>query len=220
MIGHNKRGRKVSNKTKRKLSLKQKGKYLGKNNPNWKGGYFTNDIPLYNNFFKRLSFIDECRRNKNDKQVLEVKCSYCNKWFIPKIGAVYHRLLCLENIGGESRFYCSDDCKNKCEIYSTHAIDFINKKDDNIEIYTDQEYKVFREFVLKRDNYKCQYCEKEATDVHHERPKKLEPFFALDPDFAWSCCKECHREKGHRTGSMCDINELRNIECSNKGRMK
>jgi hypothetical protein len=64
--------------------------------------------------------------------------------------------------------------------------------------YTQSEYNQFRNYVLERDKYKCQYCGKSADHVHHEKPQKLEPFFALDPDLAWSVCKKCHYEKGHK----------------------
>jgi len=210
--GHTNRGKKFSIETRKKISKSRIGRFKGIYNPNWKGGYFTKNIPLHDNFFEKISFADECRRNEKDNKILEVRCTHCNKWFIPKMGDVYHRLLCLENIGGESRFYCSEKCKNKCEIFSSHANDFINKQ-NNIKSYTDQEYKIFRQVVLERDDYICQFCGKVATDVHHERPQKIEPFFALDPDFAWSCCGKCHREKGHRTETNCDVNILRNIVC-------
>ena len=78
--------------------------------------------------------------------------------------------------------------------------------------YTNEEYETFRNFVLERDSYICQFCGDEATDVHHERPQKLEPFFALDPDYAWSCCKECHYEKGHK--DECSTGNLAQIICN------
>ena len=53
-------------------------------------------------------------------------------------------------------------------------------------------------------------------DVHHERPQKLEPFFALDPDFSWSCCKKCHREKGHESDTECDVKEIRKVNCKER----
>ena len=61
--GHNKRGIKLTESTKDKISLSRQGKYNGKNNPNWKGGYFIKGIPLYNNFVERLHFV------KNSEEV-------------------------------------------------------------------------------------------------------------------------------------------------------
>lgn len=208
--GHTNRGKKFSIETRRKISKSRIGKFKGVDNPNWKGGYFSKGLPLYDNFFEKLSFVDDCRKNKKDNKILEVRCTNCNEWFIPKMGDIYHRLLCLENIGGESRFYCSEQCKNSCEIYSSHANDFINKQ-PSVKPYTDQEYKIFRQVVLERDDYICQFCGEAGTTVHHERPKKLDPFFSLDPDFAWSCCEKCHYEKGHK--DECSTGNLAKMKC-------
>jgi len=60
----------------------------------------------------------------------------------------------------------------------------------------------------------CEYgCGKEATDVHHIRPQKLEPFFSLDPDYGLACCEECHYKYGHKTGSECSTGNLAQIAC-------
>ena len=64
---------------------------------------------------------------------------------------------------------------------------------DNVYKYSKR-----RECFRHQGTEKCLACDEPATDVHHERPQKLEPFFALDPDFAWSCCEKCHYEKGHK----------------------
>ena len=179
------KGKYVSNETRKKISKSRLGKYKGKNNPNWKGGYLSKGIPVYDNFKDKL--VEEIRRSSFDKNILEVKCSYnkCRKWFIPKAGDVYHRVECLNDINGigEGNLYCSDKCKQECSIFGLHYDPFEKKEDLNI-IYTQDEYNQFRKFVLERDNYECQYCGKKAEHVHHERPQKLEPFFALDPDLA------------------------------------
>jgi 5-methylcytosine-specific restriction endonuclease McrA len=78
-------------------------------------------------------------------------------------------------------------------------------------IYTQDEYETFRQEVLKRDDYKCQYCENKAEHVHHIRPQKLEPFFSLDPDYAISVCKDCHYKYGHQ--DECSTGNIANIIC-------
>ena len=104
------------------------------------------------------------------------------------------RIRALNNFkSGEQRIYCSDECKIKCPIFGKRTIINNSKKS-----YTSTEYNIFRLHILERDNYECQFCGEKATDVHHEKPQKLEPFFSLDPDFAWSCCKECHYKYGHK----------------------
>jgi len=132
-------------------------------------------------------------------------------WFTPTNVQLAERVRALETKTGSDGcyFYCSDKCKDECPLYNLQ-----HDPNRNIEkIYTQQEYETFRKFVLERDDYKCQYCDEKATHIHHERPQKLEPFFALDPDFAWSCCKECHYKYGHKTGTECSTGNLANKIC-------
>lgn len=60
---------------------------------------------------------------------------------------------------------------------------------------------------------KCEICGELATHVHHGRPKKLEPFFVLDPDWGVSTCNKCHYKYGHPTGTECSTGRLANIQC-------
>ncbi|HUU87795.1 MAG TPA: hypothetical protein VMX17_08590 [Candidatus Glassbacteria bacterium] len=139
-----------------------------------------------------------------------VKCKNCNKYFKPTGTQLYERIRQLEKDYGNDGcyFYCSDQCKGECPLFNLKSDPF---KDKTIN-YTDEEYHQFREFVLDRDGYECQYCGKQAEHVHHERPQKLEPFFALDPDFAWSVCKECHYKYGHK--EECSTGQLSVIVCN------
>jgi 5-methylcytosine-specific restriction endonuclease McrA len=107
-----------------------------------------------------------------------------------------------------SYFYCSQECKDVCPLYNLQSDPFKNSK----KPYTESEYQQFRYHVLQRDNHKCQYCGEKAEHVHHERPQKLEPFFALDPDYAWSVCKKCHYEKGHT--NECSTGKLSSKICT------
>ncbi len=161
--------------------------------------YFKNNskhtIDHIQNKFKTFSKVEKIRYKPNTNKI-QVKCKKCNQWFIPTSGQFYERINQLEHPLGNDGcyFYCSNECKNKCSLYNLKTdIYKIDKK-----YYTKGEYNIFRRFVLNRDDYKCQYCDEKATDVHHERPQKLEPFFALDPDFAWSCCEKCHYKYGHK----------------------
>jgi len=163
-----------------------------------------------------FSQIEEMRYNPNKpkEKEIQVHCKNHNcpnskeqdGWFTPTKGQFSHRIYSLEQPSGfgESNFYCSEECKTTCVLFRLRSDPFKKTK----EYYTQQEYETFRQYVLKRDNYKCQYCENKATIVHHERAQKLEPFFALDPDFAWSCCKECHYKYGHKTGTECSTGNL------------
>jgi len=114
-----------------------------------------------------------------------------------------------ETGGGGSFFYCSQYCKTTCLAFNVHG----DPERDNQLPYTQEQLQTFRLEVLTRDNYICQYCGKLATIVHHEKPVKLYPESSLDPDYAWSCCEECHYEKGHKKGTACSTGNLAAVVC-------
>ena len=73
-------------------------------------------------------------------------------------------------------------------------------------------------YVLKHHGflnhkYKCVYCNKIAEHIHHIKPQKLEPFFALDPDYVISVCKDCHHEYSH-SDKDCTYGAIANTMCS------
>jgi 5-methylcytosine-specific restriction endonuclease McrA len=207
---------KISNKNSGKKRSKcviknMKKRMNGSGNNNWKGGYSINDIASYNTFAKQLTIEESPLRDKKDQNILTVLCSKCKKRFIPRLRDVAQRVRTLKGTAnGESRLYCSQECKTSCSVFNKSLYQDDHPKRD-IVLYTDDEYKTFREFVLKRDKYSCQFCEEQATDVHHERPRKLEPLFVLDPDYAWSCCEKCHYEKGHK--DECSTGRLAKVIC-------
>ena len=72
------------------------------------------------------------------------------------------------------------------------------RKYTNNKLFTENELRIWSNAVLIRADYKCEYCEGLATSAHHVRPKKLEPFEALDPDNGIACCNTCHYKYGHK----------------------
>jgi len=170
----------------------------------------------YKEKYPFLFIVEELRETKNGKIQVHCKNHECENskekggWFIPTYTQLYERIRQLEHINGwdGSYFYCSQYCKDTCELYNLKSDPY---KDTNLP-YTYKEYQTFRTFVLERDNHICQFCGEPATNIHHERPQKLEPFYALDPDFTWSCCEKCHYEKGHK--DECSTGNLSKIVCS------
>lgn len=162
--------------------------------------------------------IENIRYNPENDKEIQVHCKNHNcpnskekgGWFTPTYIQLYERIRQLEKDYGNGGcyFYCCDDCKNECPLYNLKSDPY---HQDDTKLYKTEEYKQFREFVLERDKYLCQYCGRNAEHVHHERPKKLEPFFSLDPDYAWSVCKECHYKYGHR--DECSTGKLAKLIC-------
>lgn len=178
-------------------------------------------IDYINEKYELFSKIEEMRYNpdKPGEKEIQVHCKNHNcinskergGWFTPTKIQLYERIRNIEQHGlDNSFFYCCDACKNECPLFNLHSDPFQTTE----KPYTASEYDQFREFVLERDDYKCQYCGDHAEEVHHERPQKLEPFFSLDPDLAWSVCKKCHRFYGHRKSSECSTGILSTVVCS------
>lgn len=193
-----------SKKTRRKMSIKSQGEKCNF----WKGGVTKLKIPLFNTYAHKISYAEEVRRNPEKDDWLQVKCTKCKEWFTPTAKAVTGRISSLNGGYGECRFYCSDVCKKECSVFKCKKYPRnFNVKSD----YTVSELNIWRKEILKRSNHLCEYCGKPANTAHHIRPKKLEPFFALDPDYGVACCKECHIRYGHR--DECSTGAIASVIC-------
>jgi hypothetical protein len=171
-----------------------------------------------------FSKIEEMRYNPDkplEEKEIQVRCKNHNcpnskeqdGWFTPTYIQLYERIRQLEKECGQGGcyLYCSQECKIECPLYNILSDPYEERK--KYKNYTEEEYDFFRKYVLERDNYICQYCGKLAEHVHHERSQKLEPFFALDPDLAWSVCEKCHYKYGHKKGSECSTGNLAKRHC-------
>ena len=202
----------VENKELCEYGCGQRAQFINKNGKLCCSEYITQcpnrttkyKIEDYKNKYLLFSRIEEMRYNPEHPGEIQVHCknNLCSNskeqggWFTPSKTQLYERCRSIEKFNLDySYFYCSDDCKEICPLYRSRGVDPLKERK---EFYTIEEYDIFREYVLQRDNFKCQYCEKKAEHVHHERPQKLEPFFSLDPDLAWSVCKNCHYKKAHK----------------------
>jgi hypothetical protein len=206
-------GKKHTEETCRKISIANKGKLsktkftterLKKRYP------FLFVVEELRDNFKNRTIQGRCKNHdcKNSKEK--------NGWFTLTYIQLYERIRALENPRGvaESNFYCSQECKNTCSLYGLRC----DPRKDTTKPHTPGELSVFIKHILNRDNYICCYCGKHANTVHHLRPQKLEPFFALDPDYSISCCKRCHYKYGHPTDSEYSTGNLSKIVCSEESK--
>jgi len=234
--------KKLSDETKRKMSESRKGLTHTKETKEkigiaHKGMIHSNKakkliskankkgISKYKTQYPIFSKVEEMRYNpdKPGKKEIQVHCKnhLCpnskkqDGWFTPTYQQIYERMRQLEHPEGTdgSYFYCCDECKFKCPLYKMQPSVIINQNNlPSVIQYTQEEHQTFRNEVLKRANYKCEYCGNKAIHVHHSRPQKLEPFYSLDPDFGIACCEKCHYEKGHK--DECSTGNLANKVCS------
>jgi hypothetical protein len=194
----------------------------GKNNPMFgKPSPNRYTINFLKNKYDVFSKIEEMRYNPNKpgEKEIQVHCKNHNcpnskekgGWFTPNNREIAERLRSVEFCGiDNSYFYCSDECKQTCILYGLRSDPF----KDNEKVYTEQEYNVWKQQVLKQDNYECQKCgSKENLHCHHINPIKTHPYIALDPENGIVLCQECHYEIGHK--DKCSTGNLANkqINC-------
>lgn len=182
----------------------------------WKGGVIQHNLPLYDTYAPQLNYAEEVRPfiNKDNIKLLGVKCTKCNKWFIPKRSAVITRISALvgrdSGRNRECRFYCSEECKNVCGIYRKRINCDINTKQKEYS-YTQEELQIWSQEVMTRANYACEICGEPVEHAHHIQPKKLEPGLALDPENGVALCRNCHHKYGH--SDECSTGKLANTIC-------
>jgi len=152
----------------------------------------------------------ECRRNEKDNNILEVKCMYCDRWFIPSKQLVKNKIKTINGQRtGESNLYCSDECKRACPTY------YRIKYPKDFKINTSREVQPeLRKLVLKRDNYTCQKCDTTNTELHchHYEGIEVNPVESADIDQCITLCKKCHNEV-HRK-DKCGIKDYKRGKCS------
>ena len=167
----------------------------GKGSPWWKGGY--GDIPRYDAYAPQLEPCEECRRQKEDPKILEVRCTQCRTWFTPTISEVKSRIKGINTNDG-NRFYCSDPCKQICPLFGMSAkqlmkLDAIAAGRIDLKELSNEVPAWIRKKVLELDDYTCQMCgSKDKLHVHHEIPQKRNLMLALDVDNCLSVCIPCH----------------------------
>jgi len=212
----------ISKKTKEEMAkpeIKKKLKdsrpnFKKENHPNWKGGYYTRKLPLYSTYMPQIVYAEECRKNKDDKNILEVKCAYCGVWFIPTITQIYERMRSLTGKNyGEQRLYCSEKCKKECPIFHQILYSKDNKPETSREVQPE-----LRQMRFKVDNYTCKRCNKhkDKLDVglhcHHIEGVRWEPLESADIDKCITYCKICHIIIHKKDG--CGYNDMKCLPIS------
>lgn len=163
---------------------------------------------------KRYPFFCKVEKPRENPETgeIEVRCKQCGTWFTPTYWQLYNRRKALEKpLGyGESHFYCSQRCKDRCSIFNI-------KIDPNIKIdSTEMDIPGWlRKRVLERDNRECVYCEtKTKLRIHHIHPQKIRPDLIFDIDNMITVCQDCEYKYCHI--GKCSTWELANLDCSSR----
>ena len=151
---------------------------------------------LYSSFAHQLT-IDESPISGNEG-FLQVKCTYCGKYYYPTNSKVRSRVSSLVGKNtGECRLYCSEECKQAGPIFAKKTIT------PGVEHGTSREVQPqLRLMVLERDGYECQNCHKIGVELHchHIIPVRLDPLESADIDNCITYCKECHHKVHQQEG--------------------
>jgi len=182
---------------RRKIKGKVK-KYIEKNKEwikNYRQKYLIN-FANYKSYNSKIELFEQTRKDPNNENLLQVKCTNCRKWFNPRNIDIQNRIAAINGKftqGTENRLYCTDDCKQICSIYHTQIFpkDFIDK-------YCKKwKNKDFKEIIKYRDCYICQNedCWKKVDDlnIHHIDYNKEN----CDHKNLITVCKSCNSRANH-----------------------
>lgn len=174
----------------------------------WKGGVNDLNLPLYETYANKLSYAEKTRENTTKLagySLLEVRCAYCGKWFVPNRRDVISRIDSLEGrSSGERRLYCSDNCKKACPIFNQKKYPKGFKPATSREVQPE-----LRQIVLERDGYRCTKCGEVDVELHchHIMGVVQNPIESADVDNCITLCKNCHKEVHQQKG--CSYYELK-----------
>ena len=161
----------------------------------------------YAHFYKKLTS-DEQPMLSKDGVSLEVKCRYCDQYFVPTKTQVRHRIaaLCSSSSIGDKYLYCSDSCKAACPVYNQHKYPKGFKKATSREVNP-----LVRQMCFERDNWECQTCGATQSEAplhcHHIEGYAQNPRLGNDVTNTITLCKTCHKEVHRLPG--CNYYELR-----------
>jgi len=194
------KGKKISEEIKEKV----RNKISNSSSHLWKGGFFKRNIVSFDQFEDVLKQFHEIRRNKSDPDILETRCIYCGKWYIPTHREVNNRVKAIYHDGrGGRNLYCSEDCKQECPTYKQMFFPKGFKPSTSREVQPE-----LRKLVFERDDYTCQKCLSIVNlHCHHIDPVINNPIESADINNCITLCKECHKEVHKKSG--CRYNELR-----------
>jgi len=192
LMSNTAKGRITPEETKKLISDIKK-RYFAEN-PKNSDGYFKNNIPKYDLYASQISYAEQVRRNSEDHKILETRCTYCGKWFIPALSEIQSRIKALNGVrrGTENRLYCSKQCKHECPIYRKQKYSAEEKNHNQLAREVQAE---LRQMVFERDNWECQKCgSTKSLHCHHVEGIRWDPLESADVDKCITFCKSCHKK--------------------------
>lgn len=176
----------------------------------------------FDTYDSKISYIDITRRDPENSELLQVRCTYCGEFFNPTNLEVRSRTGALDgrrSDDAENRLYCSQHCKDECPIYGQvkYSKDDPNSWRNNRGISSREVQAELRQMVFERDNYTCQICGKHQSELtvglhcHHFEGIEINPIESADADICITLCKICHKQVHKLPG--CSYYDFRRKEC-------
>lgn len=159
-------------------------------------------------------------------------------WFTPTKLQINNRIIDLESKNGRGGcyFYCSEECKNSCDLFNKSVAQLMKRDTAIAGLAVDlgaEGTEIWRQEVFKRNinehgKLQCEICgstDEHGLSAHHEKPQKTHPEMALDPDNGWVLCSfgkgnGCHLKYGHPKNTSCSTGELSKLICERKIKKK
>lgn len=156
----------------------------------------------YETYAHKLT-VEESPKCDEDGQLL-VRCTKCGSYFAPTNREINNRVSALEGRGsGESRLYCSQECKDSCEIYWVTYDPYAK----HASVERDP---AWAKRIKEEANYVCERCgSKENLEAHHEIPMKMNSELVNDEMNGICLCHDCHMKAHSESG--CTLADLRKI---------
>jgi hypothetical protein len=169
-------------------------KKMGEENPNYKGGVVSKNIPLYNTYKHQLEPMEQCAHDPEYPTILNVFCVNCGVQYRPTLKAVNTRIY--KGFKNDTcKFYCSIECKKSCSIYGKRA----HPKDNKSHHYRVHQ-KEWALLVLEQNNNEhiCEICGEYGNIAHHIDPVVCNPIESADIDNGIIVCERCHKNIVHK----------------------
>jgi hypothetical protein len=191
-------------------------KTSGEKHFNWKGGVKAKNIALFDTYAHQISWCESVRRDPEDEKILNVKCTYCGKWYRPSLKSIRTRIDVVNGTAhGDCRLYCSSGCKRACPIF--HKVKY-SEEEHHINILVREIQAELRQLVFARDEWACIKCGATCElHCHHIEGIRWNPLESADMDLCVTLCKPCHEEIHKQKG--CGYYDLKcnNLLTNQKG---
>ena len=188
---------------------------FGKKAPNNKVDVVFNNIPLYYTYVHQLEPFEQCYRELDNLDILNVECFHCGVQFRPTRTEVRSRIYGITN-NDTNKFYCSPECKENCIIFSQKKYPKGHKPYEESRSHQ-HELKII---TYNRDKGLCQICGIEVTletsICHHEVPVAINGIISLDYDNVWTLCIDCDNHVHKLPGCSAGNIRKRAEKCTNK----